>query len=111
MNEYYVCDSDGNIVEKVKAKTLFNMFQSDGTYHMDVILTLMYVDGDQINRAEKAVKCFVIRTVASIMVDPALDFTDNFQDGKIMQEKVRLLMERSEENSYNTGYLMTRKDA
>ena len=36
LNEYllglrYVCDSDGNIVEKVKAKTLFNMFQSDGT--------------------------------------------------------------------------------
>ena len=94
LNEYYVCDADGNIVEKVKAKTLFNMFQSDGTSKW----TLMYVDGDRINRAEKDGEMFCH---PHCWVDPALDFTDKVREG--CEKEFDFFLQR--------GYHMTRKDA
>ena len=40
LNEYYVCDADGNIVEKVKAKTLFNMLNPVFTMALFSIVSL-----------------------------------------------------------------------
>ena len=47
LNEYYVCDTDGYIVEKVNANTLLNVTQPDGSS----CWTLKNVNGTEVCRS------------------------------------------------------------
>ena len=48
LNEYYICDNNGYVVEKVNTHTLLNITQPDGNR----IWTLKFVDGKDSHRSE-----------------------------------------------------------
>ena len=49
LNEYYVCDLNGYIIEKINANTLINITQQDGSTRW----TLKNIDGGEVSRIEQ----------------------------------------------------------
>ena len=74
LNEYYVCDTDGYIVEKVNANTLLNITQPDGSS----CWTLKNVNGTEVCRVEEANETFCHY---SCWVDPDAKFRDKVREG------------------------------
>ena len=74
LNEYYICDNNGYVVEKVNAHTLLNITQPDGNR----IWTLKFVDGKDSHRSEGPSETFCHH---SCWVDPDAGFNDKVKKG------------------------------
>ena len=74
LNEYYVCDLNGYVIEKINANTLINITQPDGSTRW----TLKNIDGGEVSRTEQDDETFCHH---SCWVDPDAEFVDKVREG------------------------------
>ncbi len=74
LNDYYICDANGYVKQKIKARTLVNEVQSNGNHNW--ILKNLYGQPESLEQAENEMFCH-----HSCWVDPDAEFEDKIKEG------------------------------